>query len=212
VRADIIALYAFNYELARVAEVAHEPLVREIRLTWWAEALDELFDGRPPRRHPVVEALAQTLKRHALAKTPFIGMVEARLEAIDAVELPDGAAVHRQLDMTAGALMGLSATVLDARSSHPAVQWAARAWGLSGLARLRQAGVNRLPAAWDDGAIRARVSAALVEARTAVRDLPVAAFPAVAYAAFAGTYVRGRTPSELEKRLRLTGAVLSGRL
>ncbi|HEY3889926.1 MAG TPA: squalene/phytoene synthase family protein, partial [Caulobacteraceae bacterium] len=55
-RADLIALYAFNHELARATEVAHEPLMQEIRLTWWREALDEVFAGRPPRRHPVVEA------------------------------------------------------------------------------------------------------------------------------------------------------------
>jgi phytoene synthase len=30
-RADVVALYAFNLELARVAEVAREPLVQEIR-------------------------------------------------------------------------------------------------------------------------------------------------------------------------------------
>ena len=186
--------------------------MREIRLTWWAEALDELFDDRPPRRHPVVEALAETLKRAALAKRPFVEMIDARLEAIDVVELPDEAAVHRHLDMTAGALMGLCASVLDARSTAASVQAAARAWGLSGLARLRRAGVNRLPKAWDERAIRVRVTAALAEARGGVRDLPIAAFPAVAYAAFAATYAQGRTPSELEKRLRLTAAVLSGRL
>jgi phytoene synthase len=42
--------------------------------------------------------------------------------------------------------------------------------------------------------------------------LPVAAFPAVAYATLANAYAAGRAPSDLEKRLRLTMAVLTGRL
>ena len=53
-RADVVALYALNYELAHVAETVREPLVGEIRLTWWREAIDAIFAGEPPRRHPVL--------------------------------------------------------------------------------------------------------------------------------------------------------------
>ena len=36
-RADVIALYALNYELSRAAEVASQPLIGEMRLAWWRE-------------------------------------------------------------------------------------------------------------------------------------------------------------------------------
>ncbi len=186
--------------------------MQEIRLTWWREALDEVFGGRSPRRHPVVEALAETIGRHALPPAAFEAMIEARIEAIDTPAPTDEAAVNRHIDATAGVLMRLAATVLDATSSSAATQWAARAWGLAGLARLRRIGVDRLPRAWDEAEIRSRVRAESAEARTAARDLPVAAFPAVAYATLAKTYAAGRTLSDLEKRLRLTTAVLTGRL
>jgi phytoene synthase len=212
VRADLIALYAFNHELARATEVAHEPLMQEIRLTWWREALDEVFAGRPPRRHPVVEALAQTIRRRELAPAAFAAMIEARIAAIDTPVPGDEAAVHRHIAATAGTLMGLAATVLDGAMSAAATQPAARAWGLAGLARLRRAGVDRLPTAWDAAEVRRRVRTATAGARAAARSLPVAAFPAVAYATLANSYAAGRTPSELEKRLRLTMAVLTGRL
>ena len=210
-RADLIALYAFNHELARATEAAREPLVQEIRLTWWREALDEVFAGRPPRRHPVVEALAETIRRRELPPASFETMIEARIEAIDA-PVADEAAVYRHVDATAGMLMGLAASVLDGTASSAAPQAAARAWGLAGLARLRRTGVDRLPKAWDQAEIRSRVRSALDQARAAARDLPVAAFPAVAYATLASPYAAGRAPSELEKRLRLTTAVLTGRL
>ncbi len=186
--------------------------MQEIRLTWWREALDEVFAGRAPRRHPVVGAVAAAIGRHRLQPAPFEAMIEARIEAIDAPAPADEAAVHRHLDATAGALMGLAVSVLDGTASPAAAQPAARAWGLAGLARLRRAGVDRLPKAWDEAEIRRRVRTATAEARTVAHDLPVLAFPAIAYATLANAYAAGRAPSELEKRLRLTTAVLTGRL
>jgi NADH dehydrogenase [ubiquinone] 1 alpha subcomplex assembly factor 6 len=56
-REALFALYAFNHELARVAESVSEPMLGEIRLQWWREALDGIEAGAP-RRHDVVDALA----------------------------------------------------------------------------------------------------------------------------------------------------------
>ena len=211
-RADVVTLYGLNHELARATEAAHEPLVQEIRLTWWREAVDEIFAAGPIRRHPVVEALAQAIRRRDLPRAPFETMIEARIAAIDAGQLASEAEAYDHIDATAGALMGLAASSLDASVSPDATRCAARAWGLAGLLRFRRAGLDRLPEAWDEADVRGRVRVALAEARAAARGLPVAAFPAIAYASLAGAYAAGRSPSELEKRLRLTTAVLTGRL
>ena len=58
-RADIVALYAFDHELARAPRIASNALLGEMRLTWWREALDEIFEGRPVRHHPAAQALAR---------------------------------------------------------------------------------------------------------------------------------------------------------
>ena len=160
----------------------------------------------------MVEALAATIQRHTLPRSALDAMIEARLDAIDTPVLADEAAVHRHLDATAGALMSLAASVLGGAASQAIVRPAARAWGLAGLARLRRAGADRLPKVWDEAEVRSRVRTATVQARAAARDLPVAAFPALAYATLANTYADGRAPSELERRLRMTTAVLTGRL
>jgi 15-cis-phytoene synthase len=207
-----VALYAFNHELARVAEVAREPLMQEIRLTWWSEALDEIFAGGPVRRHPVVEALSELVGRRGPPRAPFAAMIDARLQALDAATLADEAAVYRHIDATAGAVMELAAGLLAPRAGLDAVPPAARAWGLSGLARMRAVGEDRLPKSWSVDEVRSRIRAAMTEARDVARVLPVAAFPAVVYVTLARAYAAGRAPSDLEKRLRLTGAVLSGRL
>ena len=50
-RDRLLALYALNLEAARAGYVTAEPMIAAIRLRWWADALAEIYDGRPPRRH-----------------------------------------------------------------------------------------------------------------------------------------------------------------
>lgn len=205
-RADVIALYALNLELARVADAVREPLMGEIRLTWWREALDEVFAGRSARRHPVVEALAAAIQRRGLAAAPFEAMIEARFADLAAEPFADLDAIEAYLDATAGGVMALAASVLGAGEAA-AVTPAARAWGLAGLARIR-----RLPQSLEGQVLTKRVAEHLGAARASARDLPVAAFPALAYVCLAKPYAAGRTLSELEKRARLLAAVLRGRI
>lgn len=172
--------------------MAREPLAQEIRLTWWREALDEISAPGAVRRHPVVEALAVAVRRNGMPPEPLVGMIEARFEAIDAPPTDEPARL-RHIDRTAGAVMRLAVQVLaPAEVDSPAIAPAARAWA---LARMGQ------PA-----------TAALAQARASARRLPAAAFPAIAYATLARAYRRGRGPSPLGRRIRLLGAVLTGKL
>jgi len=83
-RADVIAVYAYDHELARAPKVASNPLLGEIRLTWWREALDEIYEGRHVRRHPTAQALAEAVKRHGLPRAPLEAMIDARYRELDA--------------------------------------------------------------------------------------------------------------------------------
>jgi 15-cis-phytoene synthase len=206
-RADVIALYAFNYELSRAAEVASQPLVAEMRLAWWREALEEMFEGRPVRRHPVALALAAAAARRGLERQDLEALVDARLRELDTWPLAE-AEVEAYLDATAGGLMALAARVLSPEAGAGQTRHAARAWGLAGLARLG----GRLPADWGADQVREKVGAAIQRTRRELAGLPVAAFPAVAYATLAGPYGRGSIPSELSTRARLTWAVIRGRI
>jgi phytoene synthase len=51
-RADVVAIYAYDGELARAPRVASNPIMGEIRLTWWREVLDQIFGGQPVRAIP----------------------------------------------------------------------------------------------------------------------------------------------------------------
>lgn len=64
-RRAMIALYAFEYELARVHEVVSEEALGLIRFQWWRESLEGIeawkAGGPAPRRHDVTLALADTV-------------------------------------------------------------------------------------------------------------------------------------------------------
>src|SRR2546423_10115237 len=59
-RPALLALYAFNLEVARVREIVHEPLAGEIRLQWWNDVL-EGERRRAGARRPVAAAPAARL-------------------------------------------------------------------------------------------------------------------------------------------------------
>ena len=207
-RADVVALYAFNYEQARVAGGVSNALMGEIRLTWWREAMEEVAAGQPARKHPTVAAV--TAAGYPL--TALAEMAEARMADLDAAPFADEAQVLAYVDATAGAVRMLAAWRLDPKADPHAVKNAARAYGLAGLWRLKRAGVDRLPADWTQADVRRRVRVALAAARGELKDLPVAAFPAAAPAALASAQAGARELGELETRARLTWAVATGRV
>ena len=162
-RADVVALYAFDYELRRAVEATTNPIMAEIRLTWWSEALDEIYAGEAVRRHPVVEAVATAAGRGGVPRRLLDGAIDERLS--------------RSAD---GSIAEAAASVLD-RSADAAA-------------------VRALGAAWERQAVDAVV-------RTAARKVSAAAFPAIAHVALVG-----KARSELARRVRLTWAVVRGRI
>ena len=77
-RDALFALYAFNVEIARVRELAREPMPGEIRLQWWREMLSGERDGEAAA-HPVAAALRATLGRYGFVATPLLELIDARI-------------------------------------------------------------------------------------------------------------------------------------
>ena len=68
-RDALFALYAFNVEIARVRDLAREPMPGEIRLQWWREVLSGERGGEAAA-HPVAAALRETLARYRHCRRP----------------------------------------------------------------------------------------------------------------------------------------------
>jgi len=138
-RADLLALYAFNLELAKIREVVREPMMGLIRLQWWRDCIAEIHGGKV-RRHQVAQPLAAAVARHGLPRESFDRLIDAREADMDVAAPADLAALVAYAESTGGALLGLAARIgLSGNQVDAALLPAARdlgtAWALIGLVR-----------------------------------------------------------------------------
>ncbi len=77
-RDELLALYAFNYEIAKTREVVSEPVLGQIRLQWWRESLDAIYAGDPVRGHEVATPLAAAIRGRGLTRAHFDALIAAR--------------------------------------------------------------------------------------------------------------------------------------
>jgi phytoene synthase len=82
-RRDLLALLAFDIELARTRTVTREPMLACIRLEWWREAVTEAAGAGIPRAQPIVESLSETVRRHELAPHRLVALIDAHEEEVD---------------------------------------------------------------------------------------------------------------------------------
>ena len=82
-RRGVLALLAFDHELARTRSVTKEPMLARIRLEWWREAMVEAVGTGKPRAQPIVEVLAETIRRHGLTLESLVDLIDAREEEIE---------------------------------------------------------------------------------------------------------------------------------
>ncbi|RME64072.1 MAG: squalene/phytoene synthase family protein [Alphaproteobacteria bacterium] len=151
-RPALLALYAFNLELARVREAVSEPLLGEIRFAWWRETVESLYGGHA-RAHPVAQALAPAIARARPPAALFGELIDGRMADIDENRLRVLDDVMRYGDMTGGAVQELAAWLAAGGDPGPEPRAAARAvgraWALMGLVRAiafhARLGRRRLP-------------------------------------------------------------------
>ncbi|MDP1528362.1 MAG: squalene/phytoene synthase family protein [Rhodoferax sp.] len=159
-RADLIALYAFEAELMAIPTRVTQPLLAEMRYVWWREQMDGVFAGTARKGHPVLEALTDVVARHGLERAAFDGLIEAHVGRVhgephdlDAFYVGPMQAAVRVL-----AGPGFEEMVIEAGRMHGLGQT-----GLTDQARALGPAVN-----------------------AALKALPARAFPAVAHIALAG--------------------------
>lgn len=111
-RAKLFALYAFNLEVARAPWVTQEPMIAEMRLQWWRDALEEIALGKPARRHEVVTPLVSVISAETAEMLDQLVAVRRWDIYKDAFE--DDAHFARYIDQTAGHLMVAAARSLGA--------------------------------------------------------------------------------------------------
>jgi NADH dehydrogenase [ubiquinone] 1 alpha subcomplex assembly factor 6 len=114
-REALFALYAFNYEIARVRESVTEPTLGRIRLQWWRENIATAYEGGPVRRHPVVEALTAVIRQLQPSREHFDRLIDARETDLED-QLPASlAALEDYAEGTSARLIYVALEVLGVR-------------------------------------------------------------------------------------------------
>lgn len=136
-RERLIGLYSFNLEVAATRERVSEPMLGQIRLQWWRDALDEIRSGQP-RRHPVVESLAEWLP--AMGEDSFqlmAAMIDAREADLEDAPFETTEQLLSYAGETSSNLIRLALLALDVRDgpAHEAAAPLGRAYALAGLIR-----------------------------------------------------------------------------
>jgi phytoene synthase len=134
-RPGLLALYAFNAEIARAREAVSQAMIGQIRLQWWREAWDGIAEDRP-RQHPVVLAL----HRHCRQADPadVAALIDARERDMEPAPMADMAELLRYAEATSAPLMRLAARHLGATLTddlQDAIRAAGTAYALGGLLR-----------------------------------------------------------------------------
>ncbi|MNX49398.1 Squalene/phytoene synthase [compost metagenome] len=168
-RADLIALYAFEAELLTIPTRVTQPMLAEMRYTWWSEQMEGVFANTPRVGHPVLEALTTAIARHGLDRAPFDALIEAHIGRVHGEP--------HDLDAFYVGPMQIAARMLAGEGHDAAVVEAGRLWALSQTGRADEA------------------KAQSVAANAALKALPTAAFPAVAHA----TLIRSDEPEPLKR-------------
>src|SRR5215469_11078525 len=106
------ALYAFNHEVAHVAESVREPMLGAIRLEWWRETAEGAAKGAP-RNHDVARALTVLFAQTPVALADLEALIAARAFDSSADRFADFAALERYVDATSGQVTRLAAQILE---------------------------------------------------------------------------------------------------
>jgi phytoene synthase len=130
-RPDVLAIFGFEAELARVATQVAEPMVGQIRYAWWREQIGAIFEGRPVQA-PVPRALELAVARHRLPRELLDRMIDGHTRDIDEVPFADIAQMEATMLETDACVMMLASRILGAGSdADGAAEHAGIAFGLS---------------------------------------------------------------------------------
>lgn len=140
-RKILFPLYAFNVEVTRAPWVTQEHMIAEMRLQWWRDALEEIRQGGPVRKHEVVDELAKILDKEACETLD--ALIAARRWDIYSDPFEDEAHLDDYIHATSSNLMQVAAQALGA-ADVKTIRYVGYASGLANLFRaipaLEQAG------------------------------------------------------------------------
>ena len=134
IRRGLLALYAFNLEIASARERVSEALLGEIRLQWWRDAVCEIYNGSV-REHAVAAELAAAIETFSLPKTSFDRMIDGRGFDMDEEAPEDINAFGKYISATSGELTYIGFRICGVSGKDNQARLLGSVWGGVGLLR-----------------------------------------------------------------------------
>lgn len=131
-RNDLLALYAFDAEVASLRDRVREAMAGEIRLQWWRDAFSAPQGDRTG--NPVADALREVILQRGLPTAPLEALLEARVFDLYDDPMPDRTTLEGYLGETRSAVILLAAMILDPSGATQAADAAGHAGCAAGIA------------------------------------------------------------------------------
>ncbi|WP_174284668.1 squalene/phytoene synthase family protein [Sphingomonas bacterium] len=131
-RAGFVALLALDDALAGIVRTTREPIVGQMRLTWWYEALEALDRAGAPVGEPILTALAGEVAPRGVAGRMLAAMIDGWEMLLDPDPL-EAAGMRTFARARGEALFGALAVVLGAPIDAGTAR-AGEGWALTDLA------------------------------------------------------------------------------
>ncbi len=198
-RPHLAALYAFNAEIMRVRDSVSDPNLGLIRLQWWRDTVESLFDGGDGGGHPVAEALAQAIKAGGLPKPALLDLITAHEFDLYQDRIPGLTELEAYLGETYSRLIQMAAMILDRDAAVKASEAAGLAGVAQGLTLLLGDPRHRGPFLPEGVDVKAAITHAekrLGEALAILPNVPKSVLPAFLPVSVTGSYLKalGRAP------------------
>ncbi|MEJ8629725.1 squalene/phytoene synthase family protein [Sphingomonas sp. I4] len=128
-REGFAALLDLDHQLASILQSTTEPMIGQMRLTWWYEALEKL-DRKPAPAHPVLQRLAALVLPAGVRGADLAPMIEGWEALLDDGEPLDGERIARHAEARGGVLFAATGNLL----SVDGMEAIGVAWGKADLA------------------------------------------------------------------------------
>ena len=128
-RAALAALFALDDALGRVLRTTREPMVGQMRLAWWREALERLDRGQVPAE-PVLQALAAAVLPLGVTGAALAALIDGWEPLLGTI---DAAAIDAHARLRGGGMFAQAGLALGAAPDDPFVA-AGKGWALADLA------------------------------------------------------------------------------
>lgn len=102
-REGFAALLDLDHQLASILQSTTEPMIGQMRLTWWYEVLEKL-DREPAPAHPVLQRLAVSVLPGGVRGADLAPMIEGWEALLDDGEPLDGERIARHAEARGGVL------------------------------------------------------------------------------------------------------------